>query len=753
MSSYFQFKKIAILIIALTLIASGLYWWQVFHSSALLHSETIAAELWQGIVGTAVVWLLALALLQLLRQIDRQQKLILEHSRQLKAERSRLQAIFDILPVGLSVLDRQGRIIDCNPAIETLLGVTKAQYLARDTHSSHWSVERPDGQILPPDEYPSARAMREGVAVRAVEVKITIPRGTFWLQVDAIPAKEGDIGAITVYTDITPLKEAQIAAIKASHLLKEGIESIPQGFTIYDENDRLLLCNQAYLDIYHTSADLIRPGASFEEIVRIGAQRGQYTHATGRIDEWVAERVRRHQIADGSHLEQQLDDGRWLLIVEYRTPSGFIVGNRLDITARKATEAEIERHRHHLEELVQERTQALSIAKEAAEAANLAKSTFLANMSHELRTPMNAIIGLTYLLIRSSHDPAQRDKLDKISQAANHLLQLLNDVLDLSKIDAEHMPLEQAPFTLGELLTRLDKLIGDKAWSPQLQLHYDIDARLQDLELLGDALRLQQVLLNLLSNAIKFTKQGRIDLQLRLQEETKNNIQLGVELRDTGIGMTPKTMSRIFQPFEQADSSTTRKYGGTGLGLAICQRLVNLMGSHIKVISSPGQGSTFYFSIQIKKAPSSLALAMPHTSPAQSEIEQQLRLGHAGRPILLVEDDPVNQEVSIDLLRGVIGFDVDLAQNGREAVDRVKHKDYALILMDMRMPEMDGIEATRGIRQLPGRQHVPIIAMTANVFSEDQTKCMLAGMNAFISKPVDTLALFKTLLHWLEAAP
>uniref|UniRef100_Q478G8 Virulence sensor protein BvgS n=1 Tax=Dechloromonas aromatica (strain RCB) TaxID=159087 RepID=Q478G8_DECAR len=407
--------------------------------------------------------------------------------------------------------------------------------------------------------------------------------------------------------------------------------------------------------------------------------------------------------------------------------------------------------RDHLEDTVQERTQALSVAKEAAEAASRAKSTFLSNMSHELRTPMNAIIGMTYMLKRQNADPLQVDKLGKIDNAANHLLQLLNDVLDLSKIDAERMTLEQTAFSIPELAADVASLLTPRAESARLRFILDVDSRLKGLRLLGDPLRLQQVLLNLAGNAIKFTERGEVRIVARVVEDDEKAVHIELSVRDTGIGIAPEAIGRIFNPFEQADGSTTRKYGGTGLGLPICQRLVRLMGGEIQVVSTPGAGSEFTFTVRLQRAePLHAPTVEAHNDGV--EAEKRLKTEFGKSRILVAEDDWVNQEVALELLRETLGFAVDIAPDGAQALEMALQHRYDLILMDMQMPELDGLGATQAIREIPDYADVPIIAMTANAFAEDRARCMDAGMNDFIAKPVDPDNLFMIMLRWLKEA-
>ena len=445
-------------------------------------------------------------------------------------------------------------------------------------------------------------------------------------------------------------------------------------------------------------------------------------------------------------------------------------GRLLERVSRAYAEADDERYLMERSESIASAEMAslnaaLKSARDSAEALAAVKATFLANMSHEIRTPLNAVLGMAYLAMQADPSPRQRDYLGKIQQAGQHLLGIINDILDFSKIEAGRAEVERVPFELDQTLESVLSMVAERAAAKGLALALEVGAGVPS-RLVGDPQKLRQILINYLNNAVKFTEAGQVTLRVSAGALEADGAQpLRFEVVDTGIGVAASETDRIFRSFEQADASTTRRYGGTGLGLAICRRLAELMGGEVGVESRPGAGSTFWLALALGRSAQAGGVT---DGPASAGYRVDAVAGRlvgratpaavarpaAGARVLLVDDNALNQQVACELLRAM-GVEVDVAADGREAVERMQRAPapgYALVLMDVHMPVMDGIEATRALRAIPRFASVPIVAMTASVLPEERQRVLDAGMNALLPKPVDPAELQDSVATWLNAA-
>ncbi|MGB9366086.1 MAG: ATP-binding protein [Xanthobacteraceae bacterium] len=559
------------------------------------------------------------------------------------------------------------------------------------------------------------------------------------------------VGATSDITDVKQ-RERDLATARAEieatrEDMRTVLENMSDGISLIDEDFNWKFSNEQFSTFLNVPPDITKPGVSCYDVIRYQALRGDFGE-TDDIEKIVQERAALMRTPGGCRYERLTKSGRYIEFTHRPLADGTLLGVYRDITELKRRESEQTDARAEAEMALAEAER----ERAEAEAANQAKSTFLATMSHEIRTPMNGVLGMMEVLDRQGLNASQQRTVATMRDSAQALLRIIDDVLDFSKIEAGRLELEAAPFSLSGLIDGVLSTFQAQANAKGLMLTGSVEPGSDDT-LIGDATRVRQILFNLLGNALKFTERGRITVNARTTPLGGGRSRVTLAVEDTGIGIDAEQRRRLFQPFAQADSSTTRRFGGTGLGLSIVRRLANLMDGDISAESETGKGSTFYVRLVFDAAPKdALFTATQHSSTGTGG--RALPLAKTGeQPLVLVVDDhPVNLEVLVRQLE-LLGVASDTAVDGNEALKAWSEKPYAAVLADIHMPHMDGYELTRRLRAIEAEQHsharTPVVAVTANAMKGEEERCLAAGMDAYLVKPVNIDLLRATLVRWL----
>ncbi len=653
-------------------------------------------------------------------ELERQ---IAESTRELRASETRLRTIIENEPECIKIIDAQGILLEMNAAGLAMLEADRLDQIAG----------KPVVNVIAPEYRKAFADMHKRVIAgepMTLEFQVVGLRGgRRWLETHAVPMQEpdGKIVHLAVTRDISERKhvEAQIQALLREQ--KAMLETDLVG--IIKVKDRVI-----------TWAN-----PAFEKM--LGYERGELAGMPAR----------KHYLSEDAYLTLGNDaypilsaGNIYRTQIEHRRKNGDVIwfdmsGTLLDASIGESLWAFID-----ITDQVKAQT-AIREAKELAEQLAKTRAEFLANMSHEIRTPMNGIIGLSQLALNQPSTPVIRDYLQKISSSSQSLLGILNDILDFSKMEAGRMSIENAPFDLDQVVDNLRNLFEERAKAQ----HLDFVIRISEgtpRDLVGDAIRIQQILSNLLGNAIKFTAQGHVALNIGIKHIENSRVQLTFSVEDTGIGIAKEDLGKLFLPFSQVDGTIARRFGGTGLGLAISYKLLQLMGGKFEVTRHSGQGTTFSFDLLLGiAAHEDIRETRRRTKREAGELEHELeQVGHSfrGSRVLVAEDNRVNQQVVKEFLT-LSGFEVTIAGNGLETLELMEKQTFDAILMDVHMPEMDGIEATEHIRRQHQYQSIPIIALTAGVTQEERLRCLNCGMNDFVAKPVNPEELIRVLCHWI----
>jgi hypothetical protein len=650
------------------------------------------------------------------------EQLLKQAEKDLTESRELFRAVFESSAAAMIVSDKEERIAAWNPSVEKLLGLSKEQLF-----------NKPLKELYPPKEW---RRIRSSRAARKKRSSAPSDIETRILKKDGSPLdvsvsfsvlkdhKGAAVGSITILRDISSQKSAEKKIRDSENKIRVILNHSAAGIVLLDEQGRIILWN-------HFTEQML--GAA-KKALHLRPIRS--LHPEKEWERIISEKI--YESGSRHHLETKIIKG-----------NGQLLDIDLFVNAVKDAEGKMTGSVAIMQDITeQKRIQHMLLkAKQAAEQANNAKSLFLANMSHEVRTPINAIMGMIDLTLDGNLTSEQRDNLSVARDAAGNLLSLVNNVLDLSRVESGKIALERIELDLRETITSVCKGLSVLARNKNIGLVWEISDDVPAL-LYGDPVRFRQVLLNLTNNAVKFTHDGEIRVSAKVLSSSKEECQVLCAIADRGIGISKENQEKIFEIFTQADDSTTRRYGGTGLGLAICKRLVEMMGGRIWLESTEGQGSTFYFTITFKRngTQPSAVTATPSTAADFQAPKGILQKNSAKVSILLAEDNAVNQRITQRLLEKK-GWHVVTVENGQEALHWLEKEDFDLVLMDAHMPVLDGLETTQRIREqekTTGR-HIPIIALTARAMEEDKRKCLEAGMDGYVSKPIDRLKLYEAV--------
>ena len=660
-------------------------------------------------------------------------------TREQELERSRttLQTVLDEMPDALLVYDSDGKWLFFNEATLGFLNLDRPtlQHLPDAWSILDYQIDRGDFGSMDAAQRAEFVGVRKEIFAKGTDGWMLLRRGERMLHFRMTVLHNG--WRLGMFRDVTDLEGARQSAVEARQTLLLAMEAMDDGIAFLDRDERLVLSNEAYRRFMQGMPEIVTPGVVLRDAVHHAAKALKPPKEPPEV--WAERQLA--TMRSGRPALIPYGPNQWARVSLDYASDGRAVVLVSDVSEERRRQRDLE------QALV-----AAEKSREEAEAANQAKSTFLATMSHEIRTPMNGVLGMMEVLEAEGVREGQARTVATMRESAQALLRIIDDVLDFSKIEAGALALEEAPFSLTGLVDSVVATFLPQAERKGLSLVAAVAPGSTDV-LVGDPTRVRQILFNLLGNALKFTERGGAMIRARTEPAGAGRAHVVLAVSDTGIGMNESQRTRLFQPFSQADSSTTRRYGGTGLGLSIVRRLAQLMGGDVTVESAPGAGSTFTVVLDLMAAPANSPLVdLPVVEPPPAALPATPNL--AGNNVLVVDDHPINREVLVRQLQA-LGVAADSAGDGKEGLKAWSSGSYAIIFADIHMPQMDGFEMTREIRRLEdanNRPHTPIVAVTANAMAGEDERCRAAGMDGYLSKPVGLPRLRATLQRWLHRA-